>query len=228
MALSLVLAASTYAQGQSQGQGQGQDSTRQGQGATSGQTGTSGQTETSTTRTTESQSSSAASDARTFINDMAIAGMAEVELGKLASERGMNAEVKQFGQTMVKDHTQANSELTRIASEMKVQPPKELDQRHRQLRDRLSKLRGAEFDREYMMAMVEAHEEVAGKLRMFGGGSQTTSNVPSGRGGSQAVGTTGGAQGEQALRQWAARTLTVVERHLETARALNKKVAGQK
>ena len=37
-------------------------------------------------------------DAREFINQMSIAGMAEVQLGMLASERGTNPDVKAFGQ----------------------------------------------------------------------------------------------------------------------------------
>jgi hypothetical protein len=39
--------------------------------------------------------------------------MAEVQLGKLASDHGPNADVRQFGQMMVKDHTQTNAELER-------------------------------------------------------------------------------------------------------------------
>ena len=62
-------------------------------------------------------------DAREFINQMSIAGMAEVQLGTLASERGTNPDVKAFGQMMVKDHLQANKELAQIAAQLKVQPP---------------------------------------------------------------------------------------------------------
>jgi hypothetical protein len=42
-------------------------------------------------------------DAREFINQMSIAGMAEVQVGMLASERGTDPDVKAFGQIMVKD-----------------------------------------------------------------------------------------------------------------------------
>lgn len=65
---------------------------------------------------------------RDFINEMAIAGMAEVEPG-----RGWrhNAPRIAFAEMMVTDHTQANAELTRIASQMKIQLPKQLDQKHR-------------------------------------------------------------------------------------------------
>ena len=96
---------------------------------------------------------------------MTIAGLAEVQLGKMATERAANADVKAFGQMMVKDHTQANNELKQLASQLKVQTPTELDQKHKELVDKLSKLQGSEFDREYMNAMVQGHQEVLGKLR---------------------------------------------------------------
>jgi predicted outer membrane protein len=186
------------------------------------------------------------SDSRTFISEMAIAGMAEVQLGKLATEKAANADVKAFGQMMVKDHSQANDELKQVASKLNVQLPAQLDEKHRDLAERLSKLQGAEFDREYINAMVEGHQEVAGKLRTRAG-NQQTSNAPStgnraGSGGasgaagtqttgsssaganSQAVGTSGGNE-EQALTQWAAKTLPAVQQHLERARELDQKLS---
>jgi putative membrane protein len=178
---------------------------------------------------------SARPGARDFINQMSIAGMAEVQLGMLASERGMNPDVKAFGQMMVKDHSQANKELTQIAAQLKVQPPKDPDATHRDLANRLSKLQGAEFDREYMTAMVQGHEEVLKELRAFTG-NQLTTNAPAerprastGEGaqtsaqrgtGAAATGTTGGVQGEQALMQWANKTLPAVQQHLARARSI--------
>jgi predicted outer membrane protein len=100
-----------------------------------------------------------------FVKEMAIAGMTEVELGKLATERAQSAGVKEFGQMMVKDQTQAGAEPARAAAQLNVPMPKQLDQKHCDLVDRLSKLTSAAFDREYMNAMVPGHEEVAAKLR---------------------------------------------------------------
>ena len=124
-----------------------------------------------------------------FINEMAVAGMAEVQLGKLATERAANADVKAFGHMIVTDHSKAGDELKQIASQLKVQPPTQLDPKHRDLAERLSKLQGAAFDREYMDAMVQGPQEVLGKLR-----AQSV--------GSHAAGAPGSGQGEQALTQW--------------------------
>ena len=43
--------------------------------------------------------------------DAAKGGMAEVELGKLAQDKGSNEQVKNFGKRMVDDHGKANDDL---------------------------------------------------------------------------------------------------------------------
>jgi putative membrane protein len=56
----------------------------------------------------ESAKSALTSADRKFVMDAAHGNMAEVELGKLAVERGTNDAVKQFGQRMVDDHGKAS------------------------------------------------------------------------------------------------------------------------
>src|SRR5262249_13497583 len=89
-----------------------------------------------------------------FIHEAAIGGMAEVELGKTASEKGQTAEVKRFGQKMADDHGKANDELKSLASSKNVTLPTEIDAKHKAVADRLSKLSGDAFDRAYMEAML--------------------------------------------------------------------------
>lgn len=43
-------------------------------------------------------------------------GTAEIELGRLAQQRGTHAEVKEFGAPMVRDHQIAAEELKPIAA----------------------------------------------------------------------------------------------------------------
>lgn len=189
VAIALALASITYAQ------------------AASGQT--SGTSRTAQ-RPSEPSTQTARLDAREFVNRMGAAGLAEVALGKLASERAMDADVKAFAQMMVRDHSRADDELSKIASQLNIQMPTQLDPVHRELVDRLSKLKG-EFDREYMAAMVKGHEDVAGLLRSF-----TSADRP--------IGTSGRARGEQALMEWAMKTMPTVERHLERARQIQQKL----
>jgi len=101
---------------------------------------------------------------RDFVRDVSVANMAEIELGRMASERGANAAVKKFGQMMVDEHTKAGDKLKPIASQHNIPLATELDDKHRDLRDKLAKLQSAEFDREYMDAMVDGHEDMLDKL----------------------------------------------------------------
>lgn len=99
-----------------------------------------------------------------FIHDLGIANTAEVELGRMAADRAANPEVKKFGQTMVDDHTKANDDLNAVATQHNIPTANELDDKHRDLRDKLAKLQGMEFDREYINAMVDGHQDVLDKV----------------------------------------------------------------
>jgi len=96
---------------------------------------------------------------RKFITEAAQGGVAEVELGKLAAQKGSSAEVKQFGQRMVDDHSKANDKLQQLASQKGVTVPKEMDAASKREYDKLQKLSGAGFDQEYMKTMVHDHQK---------------------------------------------------------------------
>lgn len=100
-----------------------------------------------------------------FIHEAAVGGMAEVELGKLASEKAESADVKQFGQRMVTDHSKANDQLKSLAADKNIQLPAQLDAKHKATVDRLSKLSGAAFDRAYVQEMVKDHNEDVSEFR---------------------------------------------------------------
>jgi putative membrane protein len=108
---------------------------------------------------TTAQSDKLAKQDKNFVHEAAIGGMAEVELGKLAQQKAQSADVKQFGQRMEQDHSAANEQLMSVASSKNIDMPKQLDREHRQLRDKLAKANGAQFDREYMQAMVKDHKK---------------------------------------------------------------------
>ena len=84
--------------------------------------------------------------------------LAEVELGKLAQQRGSSVDVKGFGERMVRDHEQANKELASHAARKGVSFPSRIDRKDEQLRDRLATLSGPAFDQAYMQAMTADHE----------------------------------------------------------------------
>ncbi len=85
--------------------------------------------------------------------------MAEVELGRLATQKASSEKVKQFGQQMVDDHSKANDELKGIVARQGMTAPATLDSASESAKTRLSKLNGAEFDRAYMEEMVSGHKQ---------------------------------------------------------------------
>ncbi len=94
----------------------------------------------------------------TFVTGAAQGGMAEVELGQVATARASNALVKQFGQRMVDDHTKINDQLKALATSKGMSLPTALDPKDATTKKRLSGLTGAAFDHAYMEDMVKDHK----------------------------------------------------------------------
>ena len=177
-----------------------------------------------------------ARDNQEFVQQALEKNLAEIELSKLAQERAANPQVRQFAQQMVEEHTKALNELRQVAQRENLQVNEQLRDEHREKQQRLQGLKGAEFDREYMSAMVEGHDEMHSLLedRADRRGDQAATGTadrgtvgtvgqpatqPAQPGQQQRAGEPAGqAQGE--LNQWAARTLPVVERHHERAQEL--------
>lgn len=168
------------------------------------------------------------STARAFVNEMTIVNLAEVQLGNTASEKTLNADVRAFGQMMAREHTQANSELKQIATQLHIQPPTQMDKKHNQLWAKLTELNGGDFDREYMNAMVMGHEDVLAKLRAradagasgaqsSGSGDHSAPAAQAGKGAAK-------GQSDQALNQWAAKMIPAVQMHLDKAKEVQQKL----
>lgn len=94
-----------------------------------------------------------------FMNEAAQGGMFEVKMGELASNKAANAEVKAFGKQMVEDHGKANADLKELAAKKGVELPKEMSGGQQADYEKLSKLSGAEFDKEYVAIMVKDHDK---------------------------------------------------------------------
>jgi putative membrane protein len=93
-----------------------------------------------------------------FVTKAIQAGMAEVELGKLAQKRGTDPAVKKFGGQMTTDHEKANAELSAIAKSKQLEVPTQLDDEHATIMHRMSAKPTSEFDSEYGKQMIQAHE----------------------------------------------------------------------
>lgn len=99
------------------------------------------------------------------IMDMAMANMAEIEMGKMAQAKGSSEQVRTFGQQMIDDHSKALDEVRELALAKGVTVPAELDAKHRSEASKLEKMSGAAFDKAYMArAGVRDHKAVHAKL----------------------------------------------------------------
>ncbi len=105
---------------------------------------------------TEQPSPSPASSAlsakdKSFMKEAAQGGMMEVDMGKMAQQKGKSADVKKIGSRMVADHSKANAELMAIAKKKGVDLSKE--------KAKMMHLNDANFDKEYVNAMVDDHQK---------------------------------------------------------------------
>jgi putative membrane protein len=93
-----------------------------------------------------------------FMTEAASGGMWEVQAGELAKTKGMSQMVKDFGATMVTDHSKANAELKALAAKKNITLPSMMGDDEQKDYDKLSKLSGKDFDKEYMDMMKDDHE----------------------------------------------------------------------
>ncbi len=82
----------------------------------------------------------------------------EIEAGKLAQQKGQAKGVKDFGKTLVKDHTEADKKVASVAKKLNVAlPTAEPGMTHGKLEEARS-LTGVAFDKAFTDAMVEDHK----------------------------------------------------------------------
>jgi putative membrane protein len=93
-----------------------------------------------------------------FITEAIQGNLAEIAVGKLAQQKGQSDGVRSFGAQLVSDHTAANDKAVSVAQSMGVSPPNEPNKTQKAVYDRLSKLSGDNFDREFAKAMVDDHK----------------------------------------------------------------------
>src|SRR5919202_1926811 len=85
--------------------------------------------------------------------------LAEVKMGELAQKNGGSDGVRSFGQMLQQDHAAANKKAENVAQSMGMTPPTEPNSKQKADYDRLSKLSGDKFDREFASHMVADHKK---------------------------------------------------------------------
>jgi putative membrane protein len=137
------------------------------------------------------------SDKDDFVVIAASGSMMEIELGKLAQEKGESPEVKALGERMVRDHSKASDELKDIAQRNNIQLPDKMLDKHKEHVEELSGLSGAEFDEAYISLLAEDHEE---DIELFEEASENYEN--------------------RDVREWAKKTLPTLRDHKELVEEL--------
>lgn len=132
-----------------------------------------------------------------FFKAASAAGLAEVNLGNLATQKGGSDDVKAFGKTMVTDHTVAGDELKTIASKKSLPVSSEPMPADAKAAEEMGKKSGAAFDEAFRQKMVADHQKV---IKLF---------------------KTESASGKDAdLKAFATKTLPTLKHHLEMAQNL--------
>jgi putative membrane protein len=86
-------------------------------------------------------------------------GMLEVQLGQLAVANATSAQVKQFAQSMVTDHSKANEELKSAAQQKNITLPTALSEKSQKKYNDIAEEKGADFDKAYIDYMVSDHKD---------------------------------------------------------------------
>jgi putative membrane protein len=96
---------------------------------------------------------------RKFVERATSEHIGDIELGRLALEKSQNPEVKNYAQMIVDDHQKSLEKLKTIANDQKFPVPTSATTETQKEYDRLSKLSGAEFDRDFKQSMEKRHTE---------------------------------------------------------------------
>jgi putative membrane protein len=153
----------------------------------------------------QQQRSTLASGDKDFLENAAQSGHAEVEGSKMAQSKSSNADVKQFADQMVQDHTKANEELMALAKQKGYTPPDGPSLIQKTKLKAMSVVDGSTFDKMYASQIgVSAHEDA---VELF---QKASTDVK-----------------DPDIKAWAGKTLPTLQHHLEMAKALQQKVGNE-
>ena len=130
-----------------------------------------------------------------FVTEAIQADLAEVQIGKLAQQKADNADAKQFGQMLEQDHSQHLQQAQHLASQIGLTAPTEPSTEQKSVYDKLSKLSGSSFDKQFAAAMVKDHREDVAKFEKK-------------------------AKEKNSVGEFADQTVPTLQKHLKTAEAL--------
>jgi putative membrane protein len=134
-----------------------------------------------------------------FLKKAMEGNLAEIEMGKLAQQKGGSDGVRSFGKQLEQDHSAANEKAAALAREIGMSPPTEPSKKQKADYDRMSKMSGDKFDREFVKHMVADHKK---DIKEYQQEAKKTTERPS---------------------SLAQETLPTLQTHLQTAQSLEGK-----
>ena len=174
-----------------------------------------------------------------FLTKAMEANAAEVKLGELAESKAQNQSVKDFAAMVVKDHTMALDKMQMLMEQRvndKVSPAAtntdwhtmKLTPMQQKTFDRLSKLSGADFDREFMKTMVAEHQTAIRDFETHARshGNTATSSNTTGRQKPAPNNTKVDYARDTDTVAFANETLPTLKQHLEMAQNVSKEITG--
>ena len=100
-----------------------------------------------------------------FLVDVAEINQEEINLGKLAQEKGSMTDVKELGRMMEMAHTKAMTDLSALAMQKSISLPEtkteDVNEAYKKMTEKKS---GKEFDKEYCDMMVDGHKKAIEKF----------------------------------------------------------------
>ncbi len=93
-----------------------------------------------------------------FVKHEAAAGMGVVKIAELGAKKAENSDVKAFAEKLLADHTGANAELKQLAVDKGIDLSAIVDPADAKTFQSLEKASGAEFDKEFLAAVVKGHK----------------------------------------------------------------------
>jgi putative membrane protein len=135
-----------------------------------------------------------------FVDMAAQIDMVEANLGQMAQSQGASQAVKDYGQMLVTDHTNDFNQLYTAAQQANLNRPNAIDAEHNKaMIDPFQKLNGAAFDKKFGHEMVAGHTKAIAMYKKEAADAQNA-----------------------ALKSYAQTALPVLEKHLDSAKSLEK------
>ncbi|PJJ48505.1 DUF4142 domain-containing protein [Hymenobacter chitinivorans] len=100
-----------------------------------------------------------------FMMSAAHSDQNEIQLSKLALEKGVTGAAKDHANMMIKDHTKSTADLKAIATKKKVTLPTDMDAEHKAIAATMQKLSGKDFETKFMDQMVIDHQKTLNTLK---------------------------------------------------------------